>query len=442
MKRKKAKRALPKESIAWEKKFLHPKVLALLSKISGFYLQAIAFVVAFLIIWWRRPDAILNAQFYAEDGKAWYLEAYLHGLHSLFMLHAGYLNTLCRIVALIVLQFPLSLAPLLMNLSAILFQILPVNLFLSSRFSGIPIKTRLLGCFMYLAIPNAAEVHANITNGQWHLGLVACMVLLARPASSWGWRIFDGTVLVLTTVSSPLGALLVPVAAVMWWKRREKWSAYSLALLIPGALVAVLTNLLSHQRPVGTIGATFSRFAAIFGRQIFLSSLLGKSSQAWLLELSSLHLVEAIATVVGLAVLLYALRYGPIELKLFILFAYAVLALALLIPLVGTPDHPNWELMCGTAIDGERYYFLSMLAFLASLVWMATNKTSARALRKFAVAVLLLFPIGIYQDWNLPPFEDLYFYYYANQFERAPAGTKVLIPINPDPVWSMELTKR
>lgn len=269
-----------------------------------------------------------------------------------------------------------------------------MNLFLSSRFSGIPIKTRLLGCFMYLAIPNAAEVHANITNGQWHLGLVACMVLLARPASSWGWRIFDGTVLVLTTVSNPLGALLVPVAAVMWWKRREKWSAYSLALLIPGALVAVLTNLLSHQRPVGTIGATFSRFAAIFGRQIFLSSLLGKSSQAWLLELSSLHLVEAIATVVGLAVLLYALRYGPIELKLFILFAYAVLALALLIPLVGTPDHPNWELMCGTAIDGERYYFLSMLAFLASLVWMATNKTSARALRKFAVAVLLLFPLG------------------------------------------------
>jgi hypothetical protein len=159
------------------------------------------------------------------------------------------------------------------------------------------------------------------------------------------------------------------VAAVMWWKRREKWSAYSLALLAPGALAAVLISRLSHQRPVGTIGATFTRFDAIFGRQIFLSSLLGKSSQVWLLELSRLHFVEAVATVVGLAVLLYALRYGPIELKLFILFAYAVLALALLIPLVGTPAHPNWELMClPPGIDGERYYFLSMLAFLASLV--------------------------------------------------------------------------
>jgi hypothetical protein len=295
---------------------------------------------------------------------------------------------------------------------------------------------------MYLAIPNAAEIHANITNGQWHLGLIACMVLLAQPASGWGWRIFDGAVLVLTSISSPLGTLLVPVAAVMWWKRREKWSAYSLVLLAPGALAAFIISRLSHQRPVATIGATFTRFAAIFGRQIFLSSLLGKSSQGWLLELNSLHFVEAIATVAGLAVLLYALRYGPIELKLFILYAYAVLALALLIPLVGTPALPNWELMClPPGIDGERYYFLSMLAFLASLVWIATCKASARALRKFAVALLLLFPIGVYQDWNLPPFEDLDFYYYADQFERAPAGTKIVIPINPDPVWSMELTK-
>jgi hypothetical protein len=416
-------------------------VIGLVSKISGIYLQAIAFTVAFLIVFSRRPDAILNAQFYAEDGKAWYLEAYLHGLHSLLMPHTGYLQTLSRTAALIALLFPLSLAPLVMNLCAILVQILPVNLFLSSRFSAIPLKTRLLGSFMYLAVPNSAEVHANITNGQWHLGLLACLVLLARPASGRGWRILDGTVLVLTSISSPFGVLLVPVAAALWWKRRQRWSAYSLALLVPGALVVGLIAMLSHERPAATIGATFSRFAAIFGRQVFFSSLLGKNSQDWLLQWSYLHLVEAIATVAGLAILLYALRYGQLELKLFILFAYAVLALALVSPLVGTPDLPNWELMCWPGIDGERYYFLPILAFLASLVWMAGRSATPRALRNFAVALLLLFPIGVYQDWNLPAFEDLGFYYYADEFERAPAGTKVVIPINPNPVWSMELTK-
>jgi hypothetical protein len=187
-------------------------------------------------------------------------------------------------------------------------------------------------------------------------------------------------------------------------------------------------------------GATFSRFAGILGRQIFLSSLLGRNTQDWLLQLDILPLVEMIATVVGLAVLLYALRYGQTELRLFVLFAYAVLALALVRPLAGPPDRPQWDWLCVPGC-GERYYFLAMLAFLASLVWMATRRASPRALRKFAVALLLLFPIGVYQDWNYPPFDDLDFPRYAAQFEQAPAGTKIVIPINPNRGWNLELTK-
>jgi len=438
MNREKTNPVLPKESGTSVKNFLRPDVINLVSKISGFYLQAIAFSVAFLLVCSRRPDAILNAQFYAEDGRVWYLDAYNLGLHSLLMPQGAYLQTLSRTIALIALLFPLSLAPLVMNLCAIVVQILPVNIFLSSRFSDIPLKTRLLGSLLYLAVPNAAEIHANITNAHWHLALAACLVLLARPASGRGWRIFDGAVLVLTSVSSPLGMLLVPVAAALWWKRRQGWSALSLALLVPGALVAGLIALLSHERQVAPNGATFSRFAAILGRQVFLSSLLGRNTQDWLLQLGDLHLVEVIATVVGLAVMLYALRYGQTELRLFILFAFTVLALGLVSPLAGTPDCPQWEWLCVPGC-GNRYYFLLMLAFLASLLWMASRRASPRALRSFAVVLLLLLPIGVYQDWNYPPFSDLDFSQYAAQFEQAPAGTKIVIPINPG--WSMELTK-
>jgi len=192
MNREKTNPVLPKESGTSVKNFLRPDVINLVSKISGFYLQAIAFSVAFLLVCSRRPDAILNAQFYAEDGRVWYLDAYNLGLHSLLMPQGAYLQTLSRTIALIALLFPLSLAPLVMNLCAIVVQILPVNIFLSSRFSDIPLKTRLLGSLLYLAVPNAAEIHANITNAHWHLALAACLVLLARPASGRGWRIFDG----------------------------------------------------------------------------------------------------------------------------------------------------------------------------------------------------------------------------------------------------------
>ena len=449
MKHVKIEPALTNTSGTSEKKNLQPFAtkevqrpfqIGLLGRISYFDLQAIVFLFAFLIVLSRRPDAILNAQFYAEDGAGWYLDAYNHGLRCLLLPWSGYFQTLSRTVALISLLFPLSLAPLVMNISAIVAQILPVNLFLTSRFSVIPLKTRMVGNLLYLAVPNSAEIHANLTNAQWHLGLIACLVLLARPANGWGWRIFDGAVLVLTSFSSPFAILLVPVAAALWWKRRQRWSACSLAMLVPGALVTGITALLTHDRQVAPNGPTFSRFAAILGRQVFLSSILGRNTQDWMMQLRSLQVVEAISAIAGLAILLYALRYAQTELRLFILFAYAVLALALAHPLAGAPDHPQWELLCVPGC-GNRYYFLPMLAFLASLLWMAGRRAAPRAFRCFAVALLLLLPIGIYRDWEYPPFIDLQFSEYAAQFEQAPAGTKIVIPINPDAHWNMELTK-
>ena len=46
------------------------------------------FLAAFLVVFSRRPDAILNAQFWAEDGKFWYADAYHFGAHSLLMAEA------------------------------------------------------------------------------------------------------------------------------------------------------------------------------------------------------------------------------------------------------------------------------------------------------------------------------------------------------------------
>ncbi len=182
----------------------------------------------------------------------------------------------------------------------------------------------------------------------------------------------------------------------------------------------------------GVNGVDFSRFTAILGRQVFASALLGLNTQNWLLHLNDLHSIEVVATAIGLAFLLYALCAGPIELKLFNLFALAVLALGLVTPLAGPPDRPQWYWLC-TPGCGNRYYFLAMLAFFASLFWVASRAGSAsalRSLRGFAVALLLLLPIGIYQDWHYPQFGNLHFDEYAVRFEHVSSGTKIVIPIN------------
>lgn len=408
----------------------------------GLLFQAIVFVTAFLIVLSRRPDALLHAQFYAEDGKYWYHDAYQYGLRSLLMPQDGYLQTASRLVALLSLLFPFHLAPLIMNLCAVTVQILPVNVFLSSRFSNVGLATRAIGCFVYLALPNSYEVHVNVTNLQWRLGLLACLVLLARPAATWGWKIFDRTVLVLLSFDSVMGAILLPFATYLWWKRRQARAGIAIAALAPGALIQAATLFFSQSRRHGPDGATVARFITILGRQVFLEGLLGIKTVGQLLSYYSEHTLfyaEAFAAIVGIGVLVFALRYSPLEWKLFILFVCMVFSLCLSWPTVARADQVQWDFLLPPS-GGNRYFFLPMIAFLGSLLWMVTDAAKSGKLRYFAALLLLLAPIGIVRDWTYPQFFDLHFPQFAAWFERAPTGTTITIPINPS--WNMELTKR
>jgi hypothetical protein len=399
----------------------------------------------FLIIFSRRPDAILNAQFWAEDGQRWYADAYQFGLRCLLIPDelGGYFHSVSRLSALMALIFPFAMAPLVMNLFAIAIQILPASLFLSRRFSNISLWKRLLAAFVYFALPNTYEVNANTTTIQWHLGLLACMVLLAPSTRSWKWHVFDGIVLVLISLDSPVGVVLLPIAAVVWWMRRNRASAISLASLIPGAVIQGLTVLFSHARPAAPNGANWHRLIRILGGQIFMSPLLGNMT---LLHMTWRHFPnyvfarESIAFVIGLAVLFYALRYAPAEVKLFILFGFAVLSLSLAHPIPGLAHEPQWELLAFPG-HGNRYYFLPSISFLVALAWTAGY--APKIPRRIAAVLLLMLPLGIVRDWRFPDFADLHFKEYASKFEASPPGSKIEIPLNPINAahWTMELTK-
>jgi hypothetical protein len=420
---------------------------------QGVRFQLALFAVGFLIVCSRRPDAVLNAQFFAEDGAFFYRDAYHFGLHSLLLTYGGYFHTLLRLTAVLARLFPLAWAPLVMNLVGITVQVLPVNVFLSSRFSHVALAVRALGSFVYLALPNSFEIDANSTNLQWHQALLCCLLLLAVPAMSRAWRVFDGIALVITSLSSPIGILLIPTAALMWWHKIKTRYAVCFGLLIPGSIVQVVSILLHwHMRQAphwdltgrtvyngGPAGANLYYFIRIAGRQVFLSSLLGLNTQHWLLQLQNLLALEFISTIIGIGFLLYALRYAPVELKLFVLFASSVLTMGLINPLAGPPFQAQWFWLCVPGI-GNRYYFLPMLAFLACLVWAASWKSVPTVIRCVATILLLLLPIGIYRDWSYPRFRDFRFKQFAKDFKRVPAGTQFVIPVNPD--WLMELTKR
>ena len=43
------------------------------------------------------------------------------------------------------------------------------------------VPARLLFALLSVALPNAWEVHANLTNAQWHLAIAAFLVLVGPP---------------------------------------------------------------------------------------------------------------------------------------------------------------------------------------------------------------------------------------------------------------------
>jgi hypothetical protein len=404
--------------------------------------QAAVFLTSFLVLFSHRPDAILNAQFYAEDGARFYADAYQFGWRCLLMPYGGYLSTLLRLIGLLTQLVPFGLAPLVMNLCAIAIQILPVNLFLSARFKAIPYNVRVFGSLLYLALPNAFEIHANTTNIQWHLALLALLVLLSQAETARAWRYFDNAVLFFALVDGPLGILLVPVAAVLLWLRRDRRTVLSLGVMLPFAVLQSLFILFSNSRRAAPNGASLERLTGILGGQIFLSSVLGVRTFAHLFLFGDRRLlfsVEAVAMIAGLVLVICSFRSSPFELKLFTLFAAGVLILALSRPIAGVDaNFPQWEYL---QIPGRssRYYFFPILAFYASLFWLASADAS-KAVRHLAFAFLLVLPIGVYRDWRYPGFADLHFQSYAAAFERTAVGSRVTIPINPVG-WEMQLVK-
>jgi len=69
--------------------------------------------VAVILVISRRPDLVMHAHFYAEDGAVWYADAYNLGwVHALTLTAGGYLNTLQRLVGALSLLVPIRYAPL------------------------------------------------------------------------------------------------------------------------------------------------------------------------------------------------------------------------------------------------------------------------------------------------------------------------------------------
>jgi len=177
---------------------------ALSNQYVKFFLIATLFV---LIVILRRVDVVTYPQFYAEDGVFWFSEAYQakNPIDPFFVPKQKYFQTVSRVGGYLGNLIEIGQAPLVFNLFAIAFQILPAMFFLSSRFRELISKfyLRFLIGLGYLLILGAGETHANLTNVQWRLALLMFLIIIAPESKKIGWKIFDSVMLLLAGLSGP-----------------------------------------------------------------------------------------------------------------------------------------------------------------------------------------------------------------------------------------------
>lgn len=414
-----------------------------IDNIHGFLLFT---VLAIVIVFLRKPETLLHAQLWAEDGNIWLAQAYNVGVFkSLLISDGGYFQTFSRIIASLSLFLPLNKVPLFFNVVEFLLQISVALFFLTDRFKSLipKVEIRVLLALLYLILPNTAEMDGHLTSSQWYLAVLAFLILIAAPAvKSKLWKAFDYLVLALSGLTGTFAIFLTPIAFFIWLKKCGSQNLLNLIIIFScGILQGVSVFFLSHVNRVHILPQlTIKNVFAIFSRQVVFGLLSGARGYTLLLNNISWTLIlVTVISVLAIGLIIYSLIKSPLELKLFLLLGLGIFFASLITPTKGALSYDILKVL-SRSTDGIRYWFIPMLSFAACLVW-GLSKTNPKGIR-LVCAILLCFSIfGVAMDFRHHAYPDENFNFYAQKFSNSAKGQHLVIPITP-PGWEMDLVKR
>lgn len=404
--------------------------------------HAAVFLLAWFILASRQPDAIFHAQFVAEDGKVWYPDAYNLGWwHALFLPFSGILQTVPRIGASFAQLVPLRAAPLVLTIFQFMLLALPVNFLLSRRSSAWGgLGFRALLAVAYLALPDCTEIAYGSNCAQWPMALGAILLVVASAPQGFTARAFEFIYLLLAGLTGPTCVVILPVAAILAWKRREPWR-WGQCVLLAACGVAQMCALLILDpggRQLTKLGASPMLLMRILSGDIFLGALVGRNGLGAMTGTGGVIFLLCVS-IICLAIVVACAVKSPAPMKYFLLFTVLLLTISLVRPTVFPPKGMTvWQMMM--EVSDIRYWVIPSLAFLWAMLWTIR---SGNPIAK-AVSTLLLCTacIGAALTWVHPAMADLHFTDYARSFEAASPGTVMVIPLNPNPEsWKMRLVK-
>jgi hypothetical protein len=404
-----------------------------------FYLLFAALLVT------RRPDCISNPQFWAEEGKRFFVDAREHSVWiNLATYSYGYFDLLVRSTLQVATLVPLEYAPVVLVLSALAIQAMVPTFIISARcanWMGI-FPIRLVAALLYCGLPNSFETHCIALHARVHLAVLAALIIVSTSSLSRLEKLFDASVLAFAAFSGPFVLLLAPAAIWRQWYERTFAARRNCLILVIGFIFAIFAIIGSGgQRFRTPLGASLRDGIRIVGGQFTIGFFWGEKAYASIVRQGWFG-VAAVASFLGLALIIFLiLAYGKTESRYLVFIGFGSLAIALAAPIGAAPGMTLWRTLWSIPGNGQRYYLVPMAMLLFALSAL-TGRGKTRSSRWIATALLLILAVaGVRNDWKLPAFTDFQFGKHIALYRALPPGSSVTVPINP-PGWHMEIRKR
>jgi hypothetical protein len=410
----------------------------------------------FIALFLRRPDALTNSQFWAEDALVFFSQQLTLGFsHALFHPYAGYLHVIPRLIAALGSFLPAKWIPFTYSLLTLLLSSL-----CCAAFSGPWCRNLLRSdglratCCLIVAtgLQYGKELIGVVANLQWFLAIgAATLVLRDKESKEPAWLSITLAALgMLVGLTAPLAFVFVPflLAQCLTCRGLKRLApVLMLAAIIVQLLVAHATSDLGRIAHFDLGQAFVTTVAAIISRPV-AASLLGHS---YLVHNSDVGLIawwtlSLIIVSVWLTKLGVSVHRQSRRVRRVLWGAGYVGLVATLIPVLTRNFIGMFGSLYGLKYTpGERYFLLSAAVFVF-LVAFTIDCWFAKAPERLKAGILLtVFLLGIINNFRVPRYRNFHWGSYAPQVEQwrealhnGKPAHQVVIPINPEG-WQLTL---
>lgn len=406
----------------------------------------VALIFSILVTILRRPDIIMNAQFWAEDGFIWFTQMRRDGLSSLLLSQDGYYQTVSRLAALLAVFAPLKFAPLVMNIVAIFIKSLLVALLFTKRLEHIcpNLIIRLFAASFILLVPGTQEVHGNVTSAHWFLSPIALLLILADSPKSYFVKLCDLVIVCVAGLSGPFSIIIAPLALLWVYIQRHSLSLHNkllvAAIFFMASIQASSVYLSSDVRSQTELGASISIFAKFMASRAFGPVFFGTKTSDNIWENAALIFI---VFSFGMALLIYGFYRAKPSIRIVLIYGVLVLAAALYSPMISfDPNAQQWHLL---KEGGERYFVIPQIClFICFLIFVARNWGDGRFINGLIVIGFICILVSLRNDFEINALQNCQWKQQITLFENGELdGNRIGINPSCNPnLWYVDLTEK